>query len=195
MEELFRSANGPVAVDELSDALSLFHQDAKMVCSLVSAAIASKQLNLDAKIESALQDAAEYLEFAPEANGPYYYEPDVDMVEVEGFEFLPIGQQGSLLLKPVDHDTDYLVAEALVRVILSVTTSFSFSVTDSIDRDEVPMGSASVSKPVKLVAKVFVTLYGDLAHAPNVDSVEAEFERRSYHIDYGEVEPDWGYEE
>lgn len=180
-----------VVVDELSDALSMFHQDATVVCSLITGFITSKQLLLHENIETALQNAAEYLNFVPEANAAYYYEPEVEMVEVETFELLPIQQQSDVLLKPVDHADDYLVAEALARVTLTVTTSFSFSVTDSIDRDEVPMGSASVSESIELIGKVFVTFEGDLAASPQVTHVEAEFERRTYDIDYGEVGPDW----
>ena len=184
-----------VAVEELSDALSLFHGAATVMCSLVSEAISSKRLDLDAEIKSALLGAAEYLDFIPEANAAYYYEPSLGLVEVEDFELLPIDAPGNLLLKPVDHDTDYLVAEAQVRVTLLVTTSFSFSVTDATDRDEVPIGSSSVSKSIELIAKVFVTFEGELATAPQVVTVEAEFDHSAYDIDYGEVEPDWGYDE
>jgi hypothetical protein len=185
-----------VVVDELSDALSMFHRDATVVCSLISGLINSEQLLLQDNIQSALQNDAEYLNFVPDANAAYYYEPEVEMVEVESYELLPIQQHGDVLLKPVDHSEDYLVAEALARVTLAVTTSFSFSVTDSIDRDEVPMGSASVTESIELIGKVFLTFEGNLSTSPQVTHVEAEFERRTYDIDYGEVGPDWqDYEE
>lgn len=184
-----------VVEDELTDALSLFHQDATVVCALISTAIAEKKVNLDGEIEKALQVAAEYLHFVPEAHAAYYYEAELDQVEVEAFELLPIGGQGNVLIKPVDHDTDYLVAEALVRVTLAVSTSFSFSISDSIDRDEVPIGSTSATESIDLIAKVFVTFEGDLAQGPEVVTVEAEFERRTHDVYYGEVGLDWDYEE
>lgn len=184
-----------VAVEELSDALSLFHGAATVICSLISEAISSERIDINAEIKSAVQSAAEYLDFVPEANAAYYYEPSLDLVEVEDIELLPTGRQDNVLLKPVDHGTDYLVAEARVRVALLVTTSFSFSVTDSIDRDEVPIGSASASESIELLVKVFLTFEGDLANAPEVVNVEAEFDRKSYDIDYGEVGPDWGHDE
>ena len=184
-----------VAVGELSDALSLFHGAATKMCSLVSEAISNKRIDIDAEIKAAVQSAAEYLDFVPEASAAYYYEPFLDLVEVEDFELLPIGQEGNLLLKPVDHDTDYLVAEAQVRVTLLVTTSFSFSVTDPIDRDEMPIGSASASESIELLVRVFLTFEGDFAKAPELVSVEAEFDSKSYRIDFGEVEPGWGRDE
>ena len=185
-----------VLVDELGDALSLFHQDATVVCSLISAGISNKSIDFEEKLSMALQYAAEYLDFIPEASAAYYYEPDVEFVEVEGFEFIPIQHRGEVFLKPVDHNARRLVAEALVRVAIAVTTSFSFSAKDPIDRDEVPIGSASVKKSFELMAKVFVTFEGDLASSPEVLEVEAEFEGRHCDIDYGAVEPDWqDYEE
>lgn len=187
-----------VLVDELGDALTLFHQAENVIarCAQISSWITAGEINIDSDIETAIQNSAEGLNFVPEANAAYYYDPDVESVEVEKFELLPRKQHGEMLVMPVDNEEDYLVVEARARVSLAVVTSFSFSVTDSIDRDEVPMGSTSETQSIEVMAKVFLTFEGDFSSAPALTDVEVEFERGTYDVDYGEVGPDWSdYEE
>ena len=181
-----------VVVDDLGDALSLFHEDSTVICALISELTSNGALDLHGCVREALGSAAENIDFVPEASAAYYYETDVYEVEVEDFTVMPVRDQVNVLFKPVDRGEDYLVVEAQLRVKLAVTTSFSFSVTDSIDRDEVPIGSTSISQTIEMVAKAFITFEGDLAKHPLVGDIEVEFERTSYAVDYDEIEPDWG---
>lgn len=181
-----------IAIDDLGEALSLFHEDSTVICALLSTQAARDKLNLRQFVEDELSSSAENIDFIPDAFAAYYYEPEVCEIAVEEFDFLPIRNLGDVIFKPVDRDGDSLVVEAQLMVKISVTTSFSFSVTDSIDRDEVPIGSSSVSQVVEMGAKAFITFEGNLVQAPVPTHVEIEFERRSLEVDYGEVGPDWG---
>jgi hypothetical protein len=148
-------------------------------------------MNLNDFILGELSSSAENIDFVPEACAAYYYEPEVCEIEVKDFEFSPVRKPGNVIFKPVDRDENYLVVEAQLVVKISVTTSFAFSVTDSIDRDEVPIGSASISTTIEMDAKVFITFDGDLAQNPVASHIDVEFERGNFEVDYGEVGPDW----
>lgn len=83
-----------------------------------------------------------------------------------------------------------------MSVDVNVECSFSFSVYDSIDRDDVPMGSSTASIQTNLDVDILVSFIGDL------DKVGAEFEVEDVEIeitvpdvDFGMIEPDWMDEE
>lgn len=180
-----------VAIDELSDALSYFHQDSSVVCSALSDLVGRGFPALKVEILRAFERAIDSITFVPEANSGYFFESDVESVAVTGVDFVPLDDGDHILFKPVERDENYLVVEATVNVSIQVTSSFAFSITDPVDRDEVPMGSTTGTQDLEIEAKAFITFEGDLALKPLVAEVEVEFASTYQWVDFGALGPDW----
>jgi len=88
-------------------------------------------------------------------------------------------------------EEDVLVVEAEVAVTIAVTANLRFSIVDSIDKDEVPIGSASPTTEHVLNFKVILTFEGDLAADAEVVEAEVEVPKTSMYVDFGDVGPDW----
>ncbi|MBQ0218547.1 DUF4935 domain-containing protein [Alcaligenes faecalis] len=177
--------------DDLASAISFFHQNADVACAALIERYKNGDLDINSKIESELESVIDNINFVPEVASSYYYEPYVYQVELEEFfieEYDPIFK---VVEKPGD---DVLVIEADVDVRVNVSSSFEFSITDPIDKDQVPMGSASVTVETDVSAKLILTFEGDPAGEIDLVEIEVVFDGRDVWVDYGELGPDWGDE-
>jgi hypothetical protein len=84
-----------------------------------------------------------------------------------------------------------LVVEAEVAVTVDVTADLTFSIYDSIDKDEVPIGSARPTAEQVLNFKVLLTFEGDLAADAEVVEAEIDAPKTDMYVDFGDVGPDW----
>lgn len=185
-----RDSEHLVIVPQLVDALSLFHKGASVAsCKVLSERLQSGEYaGLERAIEKAIENHVEGMYFMPEAYSGFgfYIEEEFTDVEIKNFS---IGHNLEELT-PVDAGDDYLVAEILVSTEIEITSEFSFSTTDSIDKDQVPMGSTSLTTTETLELTAIVTFGGDIPHAPTIDDVEIEGSNR-HDVFFGEIEPNW----
>jgi len=129
-----------IAIDDFAGALGLFQlQDADDICKYLSERYEKGELN---NVREAISSALEYqmsdLDFSPEAYSNFIYEHDSTEVIVNGFEF-KLFESPNLIFRPVNFDDDVLVVESKLSVDVNIECNFSFSVYDSIDKDEVPL--------------------------------------------------------
>lgn len=179
-----------VVADDLANALSFFHQNAEVACSRLVDRFNAGTLQLQDAITDAIREASDRLTFTAQVSSGYFYDADVYDVDVTS---IAIGiDEGARPLRVVDKpEEDVLVVEADVEATIAVTTEFQFSVTDPIDGDEVPIGSASATVEVLIDLKVLLTFQGDLGADADLVEVEVEMAARDIEVDYGDVGPDW----
>ncbi|HCB1211873.1 TPA: DUF4935 domain-containing protein [Klebsiella pneumoniae] len=181
-----------VATHDLANALSYFHQNAEVACARLIKRFNQDPLPIERAIENAVRDATDHMMFMPEVSSGYFYDADVYDINVASIYIendLKTRKPFRVIDKP---DEDVLVVEAAVEATIEVSSSFDFSVTDPIDKDEVSIGSASATVDVPMDLRVILTFEGDLAGDAELVEVEVETDSRRIAVDYGDVGPDWG---
>lgn len=187
-----------IYVDDFAVALGLFQlQDADDICRYLSERYEKGELD---NVQQAITNALEYkisdIDISPEANSGFYWELESTEISLNDFEFTLIDHP-NIIFRPVNLDDNMLVVESKLSIDVNIECSFSFSVWDSIDRDYVSMGSSSNNIQTNLDVDILVSFVGDLNKIGaefEVNDVEIEMKTPDV-IDFGEVEPDWIYED
>jgi hypothetical protein len=175
-----------IVIRGLAEALALFNANAEVVCSALSLRLASHEgKEWRDFIETAVQAHIESMLFIAEADSQFYFEDEITEVVVESVEI----QDDEHALRPVEMLDGSIVAEITVVAEVEISCDFSFSVKDGIDKDYVPMGSASVSTRETLDLNVLVTFDSNIPEKADIEDVEPEKNRK--YISFGHVEPDW----
>lgn len=124
------------------------------------------------------------------------YEQDSTEVTLNGFEF-KLFELPNLIFRPVDFDDDSLVVESKLSVDVNIECGFSFSIYDSIDKDEVPFGSGSANIQTNLDVDILISFLGsfigsldEIGTEIEVDNVEIEVKKLDS-VEFGEIESDW----
>lgn len=99
----------------------------------------------------------------------------------------------SIRLWFVEHDPSMCTVELSVSVEVDLDVDLNFYQWDSIDHDEICVGSDSLERRVEIEVDVFLVCRGDLVGA-NVEDwiVSFEVSGGDYGVDVGEVNPDFG---
>jgi len=118
-----------------------------------------------------------------EVNQVSYHDSDVDM--------------DRLGLWLVEHDPTVCTVEISVTITVDLDISVEFFQYDTIDHEEMGMGSEEISRRVEVGIDLFLMCQGDLLDAPVDDwDIGFEIEGGDYRVEVGEVNPDYGdYEE
>jgi len=193
-----KSSERLFANDDFAKALGLFQlQDADDICRYLSE---KYELGVIENVKEAIFDALEYkiydFDIYIEAESSFNYEEEITEIQVNGFEFKLL-EPPNIIFRPVNFDDDSLTVESRLSVDVNVECSFSFSVYDSIDKDDVGMGGNTVNTQANLEVEVLITFVGDLNKVGaevEVDDVEVEIKTPAS-IDFGYIEPDFGDED
>lgn len=183
------------AIDDLGSALTLIQErdsHRAQMCAAIDQQIAlGKYPNLLNMIESAVAEDIWSIDWIPEADAAFYYDPEMQEVEVVGASFR--SSNGSAELQAVDYCDEALVARATVSIEIEATCNFTFSVKDGIDKDMVCVGGAEARTKDTVDVDVLITFLDPDGDEAEIDTVELVPARR--HIDFGSVWPDYGDED
>ena len=184
--------------DDLAGALGLFQlQDTDDVCKYLYDKYERGALtNLKIAISNALDDQVSNIYIDPEVSSGFVYEEEVTEIRVNGFTF-KLFDGTNTIFRPVNFDSDSLTVESKLIVDVNIECDFSFSVYDSIDKDYVAMGGNSIDTQTNLEVGVLITFTGDLNKVGTeieIDEVEVEIPK-AISVDFGDLEPDWMYED
>lgn len=183
------------AIDELGSALTLIQErdsHRAQICAVIDQQIAiGKHPDLMEMIETTVAEDVWSIDWIPEADAAYYYDPEMQEVEVTRASFR--SSSGSAGLQAVDYFDNKLVARATISIEIKATCNFTFSVKDGIDKDMVCVGGAEVSIKDTVDVDVLITFIDPDGGETKVDTVELVPTRRL--IDFGFVSPDYGDED
>lgn len=183
------------AIDDLGSALTLIQErdsHRAQMCAAIDQQIAlGKFPDLLNMIESAIAEDIWSIDWIPEADAAFYYDPELQEVEVVRASFL--SGNGSAGLQAVDYCDGALVARATVSIEIEASCNFTFSVKDGIDKDMVCVGGAEVNAKDSVDVDVLITILDPGSDEPEIDTVELVPAYR--HIDFGSVWPDYGDED
>ena len=118
-----------------------------------------------------------------EVNQISYHDSDVDL--------------DRLGLWLVEHDPTVCTVEVSITVTVDLDIGVEFFQYDTIDHEEMGMGSEEISRRVEIGIDLFLMCQGDLLATPVADwDIGFEIEGGDYRVEVGEVNPDYGdYEE
>ena len=184
--------------EDLADTISHFqpHNAAQEIISELASAISRGQNNsiLDS-ITSAIEESLEGAEIHIEANSDHYYEESDVYAKYSKHKF--IDKSPSVPeINVIRIEAGHLILQLAVEVVCEVHCTFSLSVRDPIDRDYLSLGDNPMTVEENYQTELLIFLSGDFSRGLNdltVDKVEV-FDTIDY-ADFGDVTPDWGYEE
>lgn len=180
--------------NDLAQAIAIFqpHNAAFAFCrKLASDLLVGAAEQIRKSLEIFLLDFVASLDLYAEASSAYYYESDYVEATYVSFEF-QIDQQGKAQLLPVQIQDNTIVIEAKIMVQAVVSSSFTFSVHDSIDKDDMKIGEADCSRDYEFDTTVLMTLTGNFDKEYDViKTCDFEILSRPKYVDFGEIGPDW----
>lgn len=93
----------------------------------------------------------------------------------------------------VEHDPTVCTVEVSVTVTVDLDIGVEFFQYDTIDHEEIGMGSEEISRRVEISIDLFLMCQGDLLDTPVDDwDIGFEIEGGDYRVEVGEVNPDYG---
>lgn len=185
-------------VEDLAEAIATFqpHSAAMEFCTRIAGTLPSGEpSDLYKMINQYVSDAVGEMDLYPDASSQFFYEPDYVEVVLDEFEFL-VDEEGNALLQPVQGQNGTLIVEAKIMITATASTSFALTVRDSIDKDYVPIGSASASTELQFESEILLTFEGNFEeHQEDIDLTDFELLSCPSDVDFGVIEPDWWHEE
>jgi hypothetical protein len=146
-------------------------------------------LELGKELLASLQRHDGSIEFNVEADSQFSFaEEGVDVA----FERIELGDPRDA--RANFETVSYGDGEAVIKVVASVTTAidvhFSFERWDSVDREYMSMGSATISRTEEIEFEALVTVAIDVP--PGEMTIESvEILPTVHRLNFGEIEPDW----
>lgn len=182
-----------VFIDNLSKCFELF-QEAKPydICRQLSEKYYRGELDfIKDAITSILEDKIYDLDIYIEANSSYQYEDEITDITHEKVEFKII-KKPNIIFRPINFDNDTLVVEAELSVDISIECNFYFTTWDSIDKEDIGIGSNTIEKEANLDVTVLVTLIDESGKFDeDIEVYELEITTKKITIDFDCIEPDW----
>lgn len=180
------------AIDDLAVALEFIQErdpHRAQMCSAIDRKIASEnQQDLLSMIEYSISENIWLIDWEPDADSYFYYDSEMQDVEVVGASFLPTNEGAGL--QPVDYCNGALTARTTISVEVEASCNFAFFVKDGIDKDMVCIGGTEVHTNKTVEVDVLITFLDPDSDNPKIDAIELV--PACCYIDFGFIEPDYG---
>lgn len=179
-----------VVIDDLADALSTIQglgAAREPAVRLATLFVAGDVIELHVAVLEAVRDQVDKFEFRIEADSQFAVEEDGVEPTVDDIS-LDIPDATGATLDTISHDDGQAVIKVSGTAFLQIDAHFSFEKFDSIDRDYVAMGSATISDDVEIRFEALVTVQID-ADGLTLDGVELL--PVTHDMYFNDIEPDW----
>jgi hypothetical protein len=179
-----------IVVDDLADALSTIQglgSAREPAVRLATQFVAGDAVGLYATVLEAVRHQVDKFEFRIEADSQFAVEeegvePTVDDISLD------IPDATGATLDTISHDDGQAVVKVSGTASLEVEVHFSFEKFDSIDRDYVGIGTATIYDDVEIKFEALVTVQID-ADGLTLDGVELL--PVVHNMYFNDIEPDW----
>ncbi|CAG9235758.1 PIN_12 domain-containing protein [Paraburkholderia tropica] len=179
-----------VVVDDLADALSTIQGlgEARVpAVRLAKQFVAGDELGLQAAVLDAVRRQVDKFEFSVEADSQFAVEEEGVEATVDDIS-LDIPDATGATLDTISHEDGEAVVKLSGTASLSVDVQFSFDKFDSVDRDYVGMGTATIPEDVEIDFEVLVTV---LIDGDGLTLDEVELLPATHHLEFNDIVPDW----
>lgn len=175
--------------DDLTKALSAFHAGADVAARMFARAVEENRVeNIDATVMSALNEQADKIEVEMEATSNHYFESELTHVEISSAALV---RDQLADLEVVDYENNELLLRINLLCNVEAQFSVSFDHWDSIDKEYVGLGSATVEKNEQIELEVLITVIFQNGEAI-IEKVELI--TMMVGMEFGDLEPDWMHE-
>lgn len=176
---------------DLTNALVLIQKNTEQVSTIAECFLkrlfAGEYPKIQERIDKDVCDAVSSLDVYAEANSWLHHE-----AEFVSIEFIEFSYKNDADFSILQIGRNFIVLEVPVLIKASASTTFYFYVWDSIDKEEIPMGSSPAATDVEFDAAILITVNIDSLTTPNeIDVLEIELIKTINSIDFDEVEPDF----
>jgi hypothetical protein len=152
----------------------------------------SKHHIIDA-IGEAISDSLDGVDIDIEAVSSFGYDYEYPEANVVNFEFSRVGKLGGRFVELVRIEPDRIVVRVSALVECTVACDFSFYVYDGIDKEDIELGSNSLSTEESYNTDILITIVGAFSDGLNgVEIDEIEVLDTIKHADFGDISIDWG---
>jgi hypothetical protein len=179
-----------IVVDDLADALSTIQGAGtarEPAVRLATLFVAGDPVGLRAAVLEAARHQVDKFEFRVEADSQFAVEEEGVDATVDDVS-LDIPDATGATLDTISHDDEQAVIKVSGTASLQIDVHFSFEKFDSIDRDYVDMGNATIPEDVVIEFEALVTVHVD-ADGLTVDDVELL--PVTHDMNFNDIEPDW----
>lgn len=179
-----------IVVDDLADALSTIQGAGtarEPAVRLATLFVAGDPVGLRAAVLEAARHQVDKFEFRVEADSQFTVEEEGVDATVDDVS-LDIPDATGATLDTISHDDEQAVIKVSGTASLQIDVHFSFEKFDSIDRDYVDMGSATIPEDVVIEFEALVTVHIN-ADGLTVDDVELL--PVTHDMNFNDIEPDW----
>ena len=169
------------------------HADAarKIVSELISSASNGDRPDIIEAIEGYLAEEISSSSYYAEADAAHRVETDFVEGEFQAFAFHDRGE-AEFEIDIVEMAENKIVASVKLDTTASFKADFSFFVWDSIDKEEVGMGSSEAQTQEEFEHSVLLTFSGDFSKLPEVEIGEVEAVDLIDTVSFGYIEMDYG---
>jgi hypothetical protein len=195
----FADKSDQISVEgDLGGALQIVQDDTNAAAAAISALLrrmAEGELGeLCASINDHLSDALIDTEFEIEASSYLRYEVEASELKLEKFSF--VEQSGEFAVTLVRLEAEESVIQVDVEITATAQVDFSLYAWDSIDREEIGIGTTSASTQETFRASILITLLGSLTGSTeDLDIDKVEVVEGLGTVSMGEIEMDYGEDE
>jgi len=180
---------------DLAKALELLQEHAdtarQLISELIGSAVRGDRPEITETIRDFLRQEISSSSYYAEANAAHRVETDYVEGFFEEFEFRDIGSS-EFDIDIVEMGENKIVASIKIDVKAKFTADFSFYMYDSIDKDEIGMGSSDAQTEEEFELSVLLTFTGDFSNLSEVELSDVEAVDMIDTIDFGYVEIDYG---
>ena len=179
------------SIDELTELFEATGVHADAIKNRMLAVIQDPESALRAQLTDALNEHVVHAVWRADD----VYSGVVPRVEAEAYDASTISYELFRDLTKVwnaEDDPDTWVIEVTALVKAEVSINLTFYVFDSIDREEIELGSESTTREVEIEVQAFLNCSGVQADTgPELWSVDIEIAPSDYDVEVGEVEPNF----
>lgn len=146
---------------------------------------------LMASISDRLSDALLDWDFEIEASSYLRYEVDTSELRLEQFSFVEQGERFAVTIVRLEAEETAIQVD--VEITATAAVDFSLYAWDSIDREEIGLGTTSASTEETFPASILITVLGPLAGPPEeLDIEKVEVVEGLGTLNLGEIEMEYG---
>lgn len=192
-KDFFKDSKDIEVIDDLAKALSIFQP--KNIAlqfreKLIRELPTKNPEGVCSLIERTINDYLDRLDPFPEAEAAYNFEADFLMSELDDFTFPSLSDPEDIRIIEVSDQT--ITFELEIMITFYVECEFTFLVHDSIDHDDVAVGSARPRIKKEVHSQILLTFSGDFANDfDGIEAEEAELVNFPKNFDFGFIEPDY----